>query len=50
MSSRRDVLKPFEEKQDLLKDRVASGIEANRKGLAVLHFRDAEGRPLPESM
>ena len=46
MSSRKDVLKPFEEKQDLLKDRVASGIEANRKGLAVLHFTDAEGKPV----
>ena len=31
MESRRDVLKPFEAKKDYMEDRIASGIEANRK-------------------
>ena len=32
MSSRKDVLKPFEEKKGYMEDRIASGIEENRKG------------------
>lgn len=46
MSMRRDVLKPFEENREFLKDRVASGIEANRKGWATLRFRDAGKNPV----
>ena len=46
MESRRDVLKPFEAKKDYMEDRIASGIEANRKGYAYLKVVDAEGKPV----
>ena len=46
MESRRDVLKPFEAKNDYMEDRIASGIEANRKGYAYLKLVDAEGKPV----
>ena len=41
------LLKPFVDNADLMKDRVAAGIEANRKGR--VHFRvvDKEGKPVP---
>ena len=41
------LLKPFIDNADLMKDRVAAGIEANRKGR--VHFRvvDKEGKPVP---
>lgn len=48
MSDRRSkILKPFEDNRAYMEDRVQSGIEANRKGLATLSFVDAEGRPVP---
>lgn len=43
MSSRKDVLKPFEEKKDYMEDRIASGIEANRKGFAFVKLTDEKG-------
>ncbi len=49
MSSRRDVLKPFEAKKDFMNDRIASGIEANRKGFAFLDLVDEKGGPVREA-
>jgi len=47
MSSRREqVLKPFEENKDYMKQRIDSGIEKNRKGFAKLLFTDNNGNPL----
>ena len=46
MSSRKDVLKPFEEKKGYMEDRIASGIEENRKGYAYLKIVDQEGHPV----
>lgn len=47
MSDRRSkILKPFEDNKAYMQDRVQSGIEANRKGLATLSFVDAEGQPV----
>jgi len=46
MSTRREVLKPFEEKKDYMKDRIETGIEANRKGFATLKFVDDEKKPV----
>ena len=46
MPSRKDVLKPFEEKKDFMNDRIASGIEANRKGFAFLNLTDEKGEPV----
>ena len=43
MSSRKDVLRPFEEKKDYMNDRIDSGIEANRKGFAFLNLTDEKG-------
>ena len=46
MSSRKEVLRPFEEKKDFMNDRIASGIEANRKGFAFLNLTDEKGEPV----
>ncbi len=46
MDSRKDVLKPFEEKRDYMKDSIATGIEANKKGFAFLSFVDGDGNPV----
>ena len=46
MDSRKNVLKPFEEKRDYMNDRIATGIEANRKGFAFLYFVDGNGNPV----
>ena len=46
MESRKDVLKPFEEKKGYMNDRIASGIEANKKGFAFLSFVDGDGKPV----
>ena len=43
MPSRKDVLKPFEEKKDYMNARIESGIEANRKGFAFLYLTDEKG-------
>ena len=43
MPSRREVLKQFEEKKDYMNDRIASGIEANRKGFAFVKLTDEKG-------
>ncbi len=40
------VLEPFEENRAYMEDRIASGIEANRKGLGKLKFVDGEGNPV----
>lgn len=45
MSERRNVLKIFEEKRDFMEDRIASGIERNRKGLARIEIVDEKGNP-----
>ena len=49
MSSRQDVLKPFEAKKDFMNDRIASGIEANRKGFAFLDLVDEKGGPVRDA-
>ncbi|MDI9497593.1 MAG: endo-1,4-beta-xylanase [Bacillota bacterium] len=46
-SRREKILKPFHEKADFMNERVAAGIEANRKGQLELRVVDREGRPLP---
>lgn len=46
MSARSEVLNPFKAKSAMMEDRIASGIEANRKGFARLQIVDAEGRPV----
>ena len=43
MSSRKEILRPFEEKKDFMNDRIASGIEANRKGFAFVKLTDKNG-------
>ncbi len=40
------ILKPFEDARPYMEDRIASGIEANRKGLVTLRVTDAEGKPV----
>ena len=46
MSARSEVLDPFKAKSAMMEDRIASGIEANRKGFARLQIVDAEGKPV----
>ena len=47
MSERAEqVLKYFRENESWMEDRIASGIEANRKGWLKLHFVDSEGNPV----
>ena len=46
MSSRSEVLKPFERKKAFMEDRIEHGIELYRKGFAFLRFRDAMERPV----
>ncbi|MBP5640717.1 MAG: endo-1,4-beta-xylanase [Victivallales bacterium] len=48
MESRQEVLRPFEEKRDYMKDRIATGIEANKKGFAFLSFVDGAGKPVTD--
>lgn len=49
MSDRaKTILKPFEENRAYMEDRVAAGIEANRKGLATLIFEDQDGSPVSD--
>lgn len=42
------ILKPFEENRAYMEDRVQTGIEANRKGLAQLNFVDGQGVPVTD--
>ena len=49
MDSRKDVLKPFEEKQNFMNDRIASSIEANRKGFAFLELVDEKGEAVKDA-
>ena len=45
MSDRAErILKPFEENKAYMEDRIATGIEANRKGIGRLRFVDGEER------
>ena len=46
MNKRELVLKPFEEHRDYIKERVALGIEAHRKGRAILRVKDENGQPV----
>ena len=39
------ILRPFEEAKDMMRDRIEGGIEANRKGRASITVRDAQGAP-----
>lgn len=48
MSERSRVLAPFEEHQDLLDERVAAGIEQNRKRNGTLRFVTADGAPVTD--
>ena len=45
-SSRRDALKPFLEKADFMEQRIADGIERNRKGIGKLQILLPDGKPL----
>lgn len=46
MNNRREeVLRPFEENKEYMQQRIASGIENNRKGFATLNFTDNYGVP-----
>ena len=47
INPREQVLRPFIEQADFLRDRVHSGIEQNRKGWFTLTVKDADGNPLP---
>ena len=49
MSSRQDVLRPFEAKKEFMEERIASGIEANRKGFAFLSLLDEKGSPVRDA-
>ena len=49
MSSRQDVLKPFEEKSEFMDDRVATGIEAYRKGFAFLSLVNGQGEAVRDA-
>lgn len=42
---RKDVLKPFQDKQDFMEERVKYGIESGRKGFGRLHLTDSDNRP-----
>ena len=47
MENRADsALKYFRENEAWMEDRIASGIEANRKGWLKLNFVDSEGAPV----
>ena len=46
MRCRRDVLKPFEENREFLRDRVSSGIEMYRKAWASISVQDQKGNPV----
>lgn len=47
MSERANIiLKPFEENRAYMEDRINTGIETNRKGLAQLNFVDEQGVPV----
>ena len=45
-SNRRDALRPFFEKADFMEQRIADGIEQNRKGTGNLRFLLPDGSPL----
>ena len=49
MNPRWDVLKPFEEKKDYMNDRIAHGIETNRKGYAFLTIVNEKGEAVPDA-
>ena len=46
MSRREEVLRPFEEHRDYMNDRIASGIENNRKGWMEIAVVDGENQPV----
>ena len=46
MSRREDVLKPFERKKSFMEDRIANGIETNRKGFFRIRLKDEAGNPV----
>ena len=48
MESRKEVLKLFEEKKDYMEDRIATGVEANKKGFAFLKFVSKAGEPVSD--
>ena len=49
MNPRWNVLKPFEEKKDFMNDRIAGGIEMNRKGYAFLTIVNERGEAVPDA-
>ena len=49
MSSRREVLKPFERKKSFMEDRIGHGIEMYRKGTAWVHLKDEAGNSIPHA-
>jgi len=46
-TTRKAVLKPFEDKKDYMNDRVEHGIETYRKGWARVTVTDPDGKPVP---
>ena len=49
MTSRKTILEAFEKKKDFMNDRVATGIEANRKGFAFLELSDEQGGKIKDA-
>ncbi len=49
MESRIGALKPFEEQRDFMEERIAGGVEENRKGNATLLLTDATGTPVSDA-
>ena len=49
MSSRKEILRQFEEKKDYMNDRIAHGIETNRKGYAFLSIVNEKGEAVPDA-
>ena len=49
MASRKNILEPFEKKKDFMNDRIATGIEANRKGFAFLELFDEQGGKIKDA-
>ena len=49
MNSRWNILKPFEDKNEYMNDRIATGIEAHRKGFAFVKVVDEKGDPVRDA-
>lgn len=43
----KEILRPFQNEQAYMQDRIQSGIEQNRKGFVTFEFVDENGKPVP---